>query len=382
VVSIFDDILAIDIQGVVDDSIYAVNVNMSYTVTGSATTLPAYSRTFTIDAADTQYGVADVVAKFSWGEQKNLVIGTSGTFNATITTGWTYGAKKLDKDDDTAGIIVARFGYPTDDSGSKGTAILKVIPGIPDRMFGKADNNGDTDTHSFLYLPVTNPITGETWLNNNLGAEYADTTNPNGNFNPAQQATASNDYKAYGSLFQWGRKADGHELFKWKNGKKGEGVAGETDTRNDDPADTLFIEQYDKPYDWRVNQNNTLWENEASTNNVCPIGYRLPTAGKKDGQKKEWEIEVDSWHTDNTHEDTTSVHALASTLKLTMPGYHNNLGYLSSEGSESGYWSASIGDSSKPHRASNLFISSSSVIKSNDSTARVFGYGVRCIKNE
>jgi uncharacterized protein (TIGR02145 family) len=251
-----------------------------------------------------------------------------------------------------------------------------------------ADNNGDTDTHSFLYLPVTNPLTGETWLNNNLGAEYADTTNPNGNFNPAQQATASNDYKAYGSLFQWGRKADGHELFKWKNGKKGEGIAGETDTRNDDPADTLFIEQYDKPYDWRVNQNNTLWENEASTNNVCPIGYRLPTAGKKDGQKKEWEIEVDSWHTDNTHEDTTSVHALASTLKLPMSGFRNysvvvddsNItiaaGTVSFEGSNGYYWSASVlGISSH-----NLNFDSGASIYPSSNNNRSYGFSVRCIK--
>ena len=129
---------------------------MSYTVTGSATTLPAYSRTFTIDAADTQDGVADIVAKFSWGEQKNLVSGSSGTFNATITTDSRYNVKRLDIDDDTAGIIVARFGYPTDDQGSTGTATLKVIPGIkPDNKGDKEDNNGDKednngDTDDFL----------------------------------------------------------------------------------------------------------------------------------------------------------------------------------------------------------------------------------------
>ena len=67
-VSIFDDTPTIDIQGIVDNRANVVNVNMSYIVTGSVTTLPAYSRTFTIDAADTQDGVADIVAKFSWGE--------------------------------------------------------------------------------------------------------------------------------------------------------------------------------------------------------------------------------------------------------------------------------------------------------------------------
>jgi hypothetical protein len=306
---------------VVDDSIYAVNVKMSYTVTGSATTLPAYSRTFTINAADTQYGVADIVAKFSRAEQKNLVRGSSGTFKATITTGWTYGAKKLDKDDDTAGIIVAKFSYPIDDAGSTGTATLKIMPGIPDRMFGKPDNNGNTNTHKFLYLPVTNPITGRTWLNNNLGAQYADVDRYN--FNPTQQATASNDYKAYGSLFQWGRKADGHELVNWTNGATGNPKQATTNIKSDEPTDVLFIRQGDNPLhvnsDWRRNSNDTLWANESGANNVCPTGYRLPTTGSN-GTNKEWAVEVGSWHKDGK---TTSVHALASTLKLPMSGYRH-----------------------------------------------------------
>jgi hypothetical protein len=51
---------------------------------------------------------------------------------------------------------------------------------------------------------------GKVWLNNNLGADYSNVSSSS--FSPGTQATVYNDYHAYGSLFQWGRPADGHEL--------------------------------------------------------------------------------------------------------------------------------------------------------------------------
>ena len=46
-------------------------------------------------------------------------------------------------------------------------------------------------------VEVTNPITGRTWMDRNLGAERA--------------ATSSTDALAFGDLYQWGRGADGHQ---------------------------------------------------------------------------------------------------------------------------------------------------------------------------
>ena len=46
-------------------------------------------------------------------------------------------------------------------------------------------------------VDVTNPITGRTWMDRNLGATRA--------------ATSPTDEEAYGSFFQWGRFADGHQ---------------------------------------------------------------------------------------------------------------------------------------------------------------------------
>jgi hypothetical protein len=269
------------VQGEVDNRSNLVNVRLHYTVTGSLTTLPAYSNRFTIAAANTQDNATGIVATFGWEEQQNLAVG-SGTFNATITTDRTYNAKKLKIKD--AGIKVATFTYPKDDSFLLGTATLKVIPGILDREFGKADNNKDTDMHSFLYLPVTNPATGRTWLNNNLGAEYAKYSSDN--FKPAQQAKSSTDYLAYGSLFQWGRKADGHELIDWaSDGQTGTGKHKATFTKSNKPDDASFIIEKTSPYDWRVYLDDTLWENASGVNSVCPVGYGFQQQGSG---KKKW----------------------------------------------------------------------------------------------
>jgi uncharacterized protein (TIGR02145 family) len=231
-----------------------------------------------------------------------------------------------------------------------------------------------------LYLPVTNPTTGRTWLNNDLGAQYADTTNRD-SFNPAQQAKASNDYKAYGSLFQWGRKADGHELINWRNGSTGRGKYGGTYTNSDEPTDVLFINEMDVRgrLDWRITPDDTLWENESSVNNVCPVGYRLPTAGEN-GQNKEWEVEANSWHTDNAHGSTTLVHALESTLKLSLSGDRgSSYAVVHYGGSLTSYWSASV--SGKDARILSLSPTKGKGVEPDDTFRRSYGFAVRCIKN-
>lgn len=132
-----------------------------------------------------------------------------------------------------------------------------------------------TDSHGFVYVPVTGED-GRTWLNNNLGADYA---NPaKSAYNPAQQATSGTDYNAYGSFFQFGRKADGHELINYTSSSAGTPVNGTTTTKSDEPANSLFITAAG-PANWRVSGNGaaTLWNGVSSPNNPCPSGYRVPT---------------------------------------------------------------------------------------------------------
>jgi len=371
VASIFDGtpyVPAIDIQGVIDEG--GLTVSVPYTVTTAATTLPAYSTSVTLDASVTEDDEAGIVATFAWAEQVDLPVG-SGFFTATITiddsAGYAdgvYRARQLDIQVDAAGVVAATFPYDTDSAGGTGLLTLKILPGIPDRMFGKADNTGNDRTHEFLYLPVTNTATGKTWLSNNLGANYANINDPA--FDIEQQATESNDSNAYGSLFQWGRKADGHELITWINGTEGTPVNNNTTAaKSNNPDDALFILGPNSPYDWRVDQNDTLWASESSTNNVCPVGYRLPTGGT-DG---ELDLERQSWASSNT------AGALGGELKLPIPGYRNHSdGTVYKEGANGYYWGSTVSGTN----AQRLVLGTNALMSS---FRRAEGYTVRCLKD-
>ncbi len=243
---------------------------------------------------------------------------------------------------------------------------------ILDRSFFKKTNG--VFEHRFVYLPVTNSTTGRTWLNNNLGAEYANVDSSN--YNASQQATTSTDYLAYGSLFQWGRKADGHELMNWTDATTGAPEYNATSTQADDPSDSLFIKQRD----WRVNQDDTLWASESSANNVCPVGYRLPLNpnGAKDGEN-EWYQETRTWSSQD------NAGALSSDLKLTAGGLrwtNGGLYYVEQDGI---YWNGSVvpsdGNNSTLSDARNLDFSNSVRVNPLDTTHRGAGSSVRCIKN-
>ena len=356
---------AIDIQGVIDAG--GLTVSVPYTVVNASVILPAYSTSVTLNTSVTQDSESGIVATFAWEEQNALPVG-SGTFTATITiddsagnVDGIYNAKQLDIEDDGTGLVAAFFTYATDDAGGAGTLTLKIYPGIPDRMFGLPDNTDDDTTHNFLYVPVNNPKTGKIWLSNNLGANYANVNSPV--FNLTQQATASDDHNAYGSLFQWGRKADGHELISWANGSEGIGVNGTTTANSDNPSDALFIIEASNPWDWRATHDDTLWENEASANNVCPAGYRVPTGGELDSERKSWIMNY-------------SRGAISSPLKLPMPGCRTySTGNVGGEGIEGNYWGSTVSGSNAEYLDfddSNAYISVH---------GRAYGSPVRCIKD-
>ncbi len=206
---------------------------------------------------------------------------------------------------------------------------------ILDRSFFKKTNG--IFEHRFVYLPVKNNTTGRTWLNNNLGADYANVDSSA--YNPSQQATASNDHLAYGSLFQWGRKADGHELMDWTGATTGTGRYGTTTTKADNPSDSLFIIMITYEVEWRVNKDDTLWASESSANNVCPAGYRLPlNPNEADDGEHELAVEVHSWDLENADG------AMSSDLKMPLAsgGISGIGGDLDKPGTLGSYWGGSV----------------------------------------
>lgn len=190
-------------------------------------------------------------------------------------------------------------------------------------------------------VDVINPATGKIWMDRNLGA--------------SQVATSSTDSSAYGDLYQWGRRADGHQC---RNSSTSTIISS-----SDLPNNGNFIVTLQDP-NWHSPQNNNLWQGISGKNNPCPSGYRLPTETELNAERL-------SWSSNNM------IGAFASPLKFTVAGKRGaGDGSLSNVGTIGSYWSSTVGN---PYsRLLDFYVNGASTI-SND--LRVFGFTVRCIKN-
>lgn len=267
----------VDVQGSIPTT--GISINIPVTATGSGT-LPAYSSSVDIDPIYTEDGNGRTLT-LSWPKQ--TVTSTTKYITATLSAvGGTLNAKKLDINagigSDYLGVLLGSIFYPYNKAGALTTLQVHDIAPIPDRMFGIADNKGSKTSHQFLYLPVI-AEDGSVWLNNNLGADYANLNSPS--FSPTTVVSSDGEYHSYGSVFEWGRKPDGHELVNWTGPNTGSFVTvGYSTTRVDVPTDTKFILISSTPFDWRVTPNNTLWSGGGAVNNPCPDGFHVPSAAE------------------------------------------------------------------------------------------------------
>jgi len=190
---------------------------------------------------------------------------------------------------------------------------------------------------------------GKCWLDRNLGA--------------SQVATSSTDANAYGDLFQWGRRDDGHQN---RNSTVTSSISN-----IDQPLHGDFIRNQNAPYDWRSPQNGNLWQGVNGINNPCPAGWRVPT-------QQEWNTERSSWANQKTADD-----AFNSPLKLTIggtrSGWNGNISFF--DGPAFGrYWSSSAWCCFNGNgMAERLNIRTDG--SQTQETYRMDGLSVRCIKD-
>ncbi len=191
-------------------------------------------------------------------------------------------------------------------------------------------------------VEVLNPATGRVWMDRNLGARRV--------------AQSSTDSEAYGDLYQWGRASDGHQC---RNSTTISSLSG-----NNQPGHGNFIVVSSLPNDWRIPQNDNLWQGENGINNPCPSGYRLPTHTEFHNERLTWSF-------------LNSEGAFSSPLKLPVAGWRNNSNGSLMWVNEAGhYWSSSISSTNARY----LFIVSNNA--NIDANPRAVGRSVRCIKDE
>ncbi|NDB35106.1 MAG: hypothetical protein EB023_07105, partial [Flavobacteriia bacterium] len=190
-------------------------------------------------------------------------------------------------------------------------------------------------------VDVTNPTTGKTWMDRNLGA--------------SQVATSSTDQNAYGDLYQWGRRTDGHQC-------RTSPTTG-TLSSVDQPVHSNFIIINSGNFDWRSPQNTNLWQGVNGINNPCPNGYRIPTETELNNERLSWS-------------NNNSIGAFTSSLKWTRSGHRRrwDSGSLNSVGTRGDYWSNTITGTNSRYMN---FVNSNAYVSD---TNRAFGFSVRCIK--
>ncbi|MDY3315773.1 FISUMP domain-containing protein [Riemerella anatipestifer] len=391
--------LVIDHQGKITTTGFRVGI--SVTIQGY-TTLPEYSTDITIPAAYTEDGNSRVL-RFSWGPQ----ICTPATTHIFATIRSLDGdllIKKLDMNmgfgADVEGLLIGTFNYPDRYIGA-GQVIttnaqykLYAVTGIPDRCLGKTTSacvgyGANVREHDFIYTPLVGPD-GKVWLGNNLGAEYAKYGSTW--FDPAAQAGALNaltgqpleystadqikiDWRAYGSLFQWQRKPDGHELMNWTGSISGSLKYGVNSVITPNSWTNPNTNQYIGYWLIQTGPYN-LWQSGQS-NNPCPSGYHVPTAE-----------ELKTLHSAITgmpYGEPSFAGAIRKERDLKLPEtglWFDDLFFRSREG---WYWGSSwiTYNPPKPYRP----ITGGSVLNWTYNTSNVtaeitaYGFSVRCLKD-
>jgi len=199
------------------------------------------------------------------------------------------------------------------------------------------------DLTTTAVVDIVSPTTGRTWMDRNIGA--------------TQAASSKTDASSYGSLFQWCRGADGHQLRT--SATQGSQIAATT------TGNANFIIGY---ADWSNSglTDGSLWWNGVTTagaNSPCPAGYHVPTY-------TEWNTELSG--VPSSGQDDW----LYNRLKLVMAGYRYDDGLLYYVNSTGRYLSSTANGASYVNELE--FNNVSAIV---GGSYRANGFSVRCIKN-
>lgn len=199
--------------------------------------------------------------------------------------------------------------------------------------------------------------TGRIWMDKNLGADRA--------------ATSPFDPRSFGSLYQWGRFSDGHQLVNRPD--SGSHTPGSSTTNQasniPNPGNRFITTSSANNYNWYTNSNhNSLWQGVNGINNPCDPGFRVPTS--------------DEWNAESAKltDPTNAMTWYNSPLKLVAAGQRATEGNLENVSVWGHYWSSTPSTCFGSHCAGEISFRHSAT-GNGEGNLRGVGKSVRCIKD-
>ena len=226
-----------------------------------------------------------------------------------------------------------------------------------DSIEGNATNNNEIIQHNSLtYGTITSPYTGRVWLDRNLGAKRV--------------CQSMDDEQCFGNLYQWGRKADGHQ-------NPTSLTTIETASNYMDAGHGKFI-VYGKDYhctwlQYNIDKNGTKESKQWSKidgSSICPIGFRVPTLG-------ELQAELGK----NGAKVKNAGDVFASFLKLPANYYRSEYGNIEDSPEEGSLWTSTSGMGLEWDQTAMAIKWNSFAFFDGVSHYRMQGRPVRCIKD-
>lgn len=328
-----DEDKTVDYQGIIKGG--GMYVEIPAKIEKGVVEIPEMIQKVSVPAYKTEDGISKTlvlqILKGGYSEKKHTI-----RARLYVEDRSTLNIKKLDLNaglgQDYQGVELAKFSFKVNYSNNRPseafTFEVRATPGIPDRNIGKKTTIRGVEgyNHQFVYMPIIGPD-GKVWLNNNLGADYSNINSEH--FSPSKQAGGDSprtiddildDKKAYGSLFQWLRAADGHELVRWE--EKGDDRFSEWqkpywEDPDTEPDHNKFIQAnggtFWKSYLTKKHLQN--WKANGSTN-PCPFGFHVPSAAEIRIAMSDTKDFV-KWNSDDKN--------FIKTMRIPDPGkrYHN-----------------------------------------------------------
>jgi hypothetical protein len=217
-----------------------------------------------------------------------------------------------------------------------------------------------TETSFNTEIPtVVSPYTNRIWMDRNLGASRA--------------ATSATDTASYGDLFQWGRKADGHEKNRSYSESYFTATTSTRFTSTQQVSNKFVINPYISPWDWTTNWDVTEpWATDATyiggINNPCPNGFRIPTYAELEAERPFLNAL-----------SSPLINSLASSfLQIPGAGYWHQSANGERPGTSFGLWSSTVSSNGTQGQVMKFF-DGGSINWGGGSKGD--GYSCRCIKN-